>query len=209
MCNDLAAAAGRTKDFNQLFDSSEFYGRLAASNSPFVQNVQPCELSDDAMQQNLSLANDASSKKYAFNPLSEPFHPMQNILQSVQSIPSSPDSPSSAGSSNQSSIEQQIESPHSFEACDQSPQKFVCILCPEKFDSFDALNKHIANKVQQPYCCFVCGSTYAHAYLLQRHQKLHRTLKSVRCRGCAKKFRSINQLRKHFDFCKYKLHMFI
>lgn len=206
------SSMGKTKDFNRLFDSSDFYCCLAENNSPFAPIIQMPESNGECMQRIFSHENGVSAKPYALNPFSEPFQPMQNSHSNTSS-PTSLSSDSSPQSS--SSIELSAyssESMYSFGPCEnwnESPPKFVCILCPEKYTTLDDLEVHYANHVYQRHVCIVCGSTFAYNYLLQRHLKTHRTVKSVRCRGCAKKFRSFNQLRKHFDFCHYKLHMLI
>lgn len=200
----------KTKDSHQ-FESFDF----AAINSPFTSNVLSV-LNGECMVPSYSHENGVSARKYAFNPLSEPFQPMRfthsntGLPDSFSSI-SSPQSSSSLTSSSECSVYSPAESACSADSDETniSPLKFVCILCPERYATLGELTAHINNKVHQPHTCPVCGSTYAHDYLLQRHLKLHRTLKSVRCRGCNKKFRSLNQLRKHFDVCQYKLHMLI
>lgn len=92
------------------------------------------------------------------------------------------------------------------------PRKYVCILCPKTFSTASELQQHIENKAKQPNDCVICGSTFTHGYELQRHLwihlKNHRRIRSFNCRACQKKFRSLNQLNKHYELCQYKLYIF-
>ncbi|XP_055303947.1 zinc finger protein 333-like [Sitodiplosis mosellana] len=190
----------KTKDFNQLCEPSYY-----TKNFPCVQYIQTAAESDgERTLKNSSHEIVVSAKKYTFNPLSEPFHPMRNIYSNM----SSP-----ATSSECSSIASTTATPETTTkttSIDQiKSEQFVCILCPEKYDTLDELKQHLKNKVQQPHTCVICGVSFTHNYLLHRHMKQHRSLKVFRCRCCNKKFRSLNQLGKHFDFCRYKLYMFI
>lgn len=144
-----------------------------------------------------------SEKKYAFNPLSKPFTPGQNIYSSYVSSPMS----FTSSSSDCSTIESPTETNSSI--FEEETKQFVCILCPEKFTTLDDLNEHIKNKIQNPYRCNICGKSYDDHFLFQRHLRSHRRLKTFKCRGCSKKFRSLHQLNKHFDLCRYKLYIFI
>lgn len=146
----------------------------------------------------MNFSHENVAKKYAFNPLSEPFHPTRK-----DSVSSECSSTSSMTDSSDGSTETSIKS------STPPPKQFVCILCPEKFTTFDALKQHITNKVQLPHACVICSVSYEHNYLLQRHLKTHRGLKAFNCRGCHKKFRNLNQLRKHFEICRYKLYIFL
>lgn len=177
------------------------------SNSPetFIEPaVEECTFEDSSHEIVVS------AKQYTFNPLSEPFHPMRNIYSNASSSPSL-----TADSSEYSSIASSTTTTPTLTPEPTKPierkktEKFICILCPEKYDTLDELQEHLKNKVQQPHTCVICGVTFEHNYLLHRHVKQHRHMKSFQCRCCHKKFRSLNQLGKHFDFCRYKLYMFI
>lgn len=170
---------------NQFVDFSQFNYYYSS------QHYQSCESNLDSHSNDSSQEN--FPKKYEFNPLSEPFHPMKTY-----STESEYDSINS--------IETPI--PQMIEPIKKPSKDFVCILCPEKFNTLDELKTHIKNKVQLPFACVICGKSYKHDYSLYRHLKNHRGLKSFNCRGCHKKFRSLNQLRKHFEFCRYKLYIF-
>lgn len=86
--------------------------------------------------------------------------------------------------------------------------KFVCVLCSEQFRTVDELRKHILDKILKSYECIICGETYTHKYLMQRHRASHRSMPQFPCRGCSKKFRSFVQLDKHFDTCRFKLYIY-
>lgn len=148
------------------------------------------------------------SKKYTFNPLSEPFHPMKTVhFDTTYPTISVTTSSSESGQL----ANQPVTSPATnVSSAKADTGEFICILCPKKCATLDELNKHIENKVHQPYVCEKCGGSYAHFYLLQRHMKNHSCIgKTFRCRGCGKKFRNLNQLGKHFEFCRFNLYMFI
>lgn len=207
LCDDSPVMV-QTKDFNQLCESSGYYYLQATSKSPFAQHIQLADAAAESCGERTSMKSShktvVSAKKYTFNPLSEPFHPMRNIYSDTSS-PSSVTSDSSECSSNASTT----STSESTKTTLIETKKFVCILCPEKYNTLDELKHHLESKVQQPYSCVICGISFAHNYLLQRHTKQHRSLKSFRCRCCNKKFRSLNLLGKHFEFCRYKLYMFI
>lgn len=183
MCNDSPLHG--TNDTNQFFESSFHYSNHQSVESSLEYNT-------------MNLSHDNVTKKYAFNPLSKPFHPMKKCS-------------SSSESSCDSSISEKSETTTDLtvEPSKIPSKDFVCILCPEKFATLDELKSHIKNKVQLPFACVICSASYEHNYLLQRHLKNHRGLKAFNCRGCHKKFRSLNQLRKHFEFCRYKLYIFV
>lgn len=152
----------------------------------------------------LPFENGGTVKKHAFNPLSEPFHPMRNSYSSTHLSASISSSVVYKNAMNSFATEN-VDF-NALNSCESS--KFLCILCSKKFTTFDKLVQHIKNKVQQPHACHICGVSYKHDYLLQRHLENRRSLKSFKCHACYKKFRSINQLRKHFTLCRYKLYLF-
>lgn len=189
-----------TKDFNQYFEPSTYC--LLSDDSSFDQYSQPSDIGE-RMSLNSSQEIDVSAKKYAFNPLSEPFQP-KRIINSYGSSPISFTSDSSDCSAIESLLGETKES-----SIVEAPKEFVCILCPEIFASSDELTEHIKCKIQQPYRCVACSVSYDDNIRLQRHLKSHRRLKTFKCRGCSKKFRSLHQLNKHFELCRYKLYIFI
>lgn len=202
-----ASPIEETKDFNQLLDSPEFYFHPMANSSP-INDVM-----DDTNFEHASSSEDGVSvKKYEFNPTVEPFHPMKKTFSDASSDTniscSSPECIPTDISIDSSNTVETTETTSS-EKSRTLPKKFVCILCPEKFSTLDELNQHIQNKVQQPCICIICGMSYAYHYQLQRHFSGHRSSKIFSCRCCHKKFRSLNQIRKHFDFCRFKLYLYI
>lgn len=203
LCDDTPMT--KTKDFSQFFDPSSYHCRPATSNLPYVQQIQ---LAADSSGEHTTMANSTrevvvSAKKYTFNPLSEPFHPMRSISSPASVFTNSSECSPIACTEIASAT---TKTGHSEPV---NTNKFVCILCPEKYDTLAELKNHLKNKVQQPHTCVICGMSFGHNYLLHRHMKQHRSLKVFRCRGCNKKFRSFNMLMKHFEFCPYKLYMFI
>lgn len=98
-------------------------------------------------------------------------------------------------SSEDSDEENQIERP------------FECILCPERYRTFNELQCHYRTKIERPHKCTICNAMFEHKYLLWRHRNIHRTLTVLECRGCNKSFRSLLMLKKHFEECRYKLHV--
>lgn len=188
----------QTKDVNYLYEASDYYRGLATKNSPFI----PISQRNGKRTIDNSLDLYVSAKKYVFNPLSEPFLP----TRSINLNPSSPISLTSSSAKFPTTI-----NAHELEIATIPliQKKFECILCPEQFATHDELKLHIEQKVQQQHVCVICAKSYAHNYLLHRHITNHRKLKTFKCRGCSKKFRNLNQLGKHFEFCRYKLYMFI
>lgn len=85
---------------------------------------------------------------------------------------------------------------------------YQCIICSKRFKCQIELNKHIQKKILNPYQCAICGVHYDCKYKLQRHENVHRNVKTFVCKGCGKKLRSINQLSKHYDNCRFKLYIF-
>lgn len=84
---------------------------------------------------------------------------------------------------------------------------FECILCPKRYGTFKELQRHYRNKIEKPYNCLICNAMFEHKYQLWRHRNIHRTLTVLECRGCKKSFRSLLMLKKHFEGCRYKLHV--
>lgn len=188
----------QTEDFNQIFGSTYYL-----NNSVYAESNGECSLMSPTRE------TVVSTKKYTFNPLSEPFHPMGRTYSNS----SSPFSRIMTTSSEWSSIASSSGSTTAFGSSTTTIEQFksgqfVCILCPEKYDTLDELKQHLKSKVEQPHECVICGVSFKHNYLLYRHMKQHRSLRSFRCRCCHKKFRSLNLLGKHFEFCRYKLYIF-
>lgn len=122
----------------------------------------------------------SESPQKKLNPESKPFNPL--IPWQWQSY-------------QYTDMENQIECP------------FECILCSERFRTFKQLQCHYRNKIVKPYNCMICKASFKHKYLLWRHRNIHRTLQVLQCRGCKKSFRSFLLLKKHFEECRYKLHV--
>lgn len=196
-----------TKEFAQLCVSSDYYSQRALSDSAFVEMVQPVKQIDDRMSGIVSHKTVVSAKKYVFNPLSEPFHPARNIYTSSAARVSS--DTTDCARVEVTSTRLQAPKPTTIEPLKKLPKAFVCILCPEKYATLNELKNHIRNKVQKPHTCFVCARAFEHDFLMRRHLKNHLNLKSFKCRGCSKKFRTLNQLNKHFECCRYKLYLYI
>lgn len=89
----------------------------------------------------------------------------------------------------------------------KNKRPFECILCPQRYRTFKELQHHYRNKIEKPYNCIICTATFKHKYLLWRHRNIHQTLTLLECRGCKKSFRSLLMLKKHFEECRYKLHV--
>lgn len=189
VCNGTNLPLQGTNDTNQLYESSFYY-----SNHQSVETNFECNT--------MNISHDLVTKKYAFNPLSKPFHPMKTCSSSSES---------SCDSSMTEKSETSTELPEEpTKIPSKIPSKdFVCILCPEKFATLDELQYHIRNKAQSPFECVTCGVTCESNYLLQRHLINHRRIIAFTCRGCHKKFRSLNRMRKHFDICRFKLHILV
>lgn len=166
----------------------------------------------------------SSSKIYAFNPLSKPFHPMKKSSQKVPTGSSDIVSCAPAKTTTTKGVASAAApvktSPPKIDEIDDvtfskiicRPSKYVCILCPKTFATATELQQHIENKAKRPHDCVICGLTFTHGYQLQRHLwihlKNHRRIRSFNCRACHKKFRSLNQLHKHYELCQYKLYIF-
>lgn len=197
-----------TKDFNQFIESPEFYFYPMANSSPINE-----ELDEMNSEHASSCEEDSISlKKYAFNPTVEPFHPLRKTYFDASSATSiscsSPESIPTDISINSSNSVDTTKTTLSKKSR-TLPKNFACILCPQTFSTLDELNQHIQNKVRQPCVCIICGMSYAHNYQLHRHFSAHRSSKIFSCRCCHKKFRSLNQIRKHFDHCRFKLYLYI
>lgn len=179
-----------TKDLNQFADSCDYLramNNLSAAKELNTSNGPSRDSRDD----------DDLAKKYQLNPLSKPFQP-----QSVYTC-------DGYGSPLNDSITAKYEALVAAVGANKRSKRFVCILCPEKFFTSDELRKHLISKVEERFMCIICGTSFADKHVLQRHFQNHRSSKQFRCRGCSNKFRSFNQLRKHFEVCPYKLHMCI
>lgn len=156
-------------------------------------------LSDGSSTASSGSTTTTTTKSYKFNPLSKPFHPRKRSS-----------TPEITTASNENlSINDSFAT---FSACIRPPSKYVCILCPKTFSTAIELKQHIANKSKQPFDCVICGTTFTNGYQLTRHYwthlKNHRRISSFNCRACQKKFRSLNQLHRHYDLCQYKLYIF-
>lgn len=163
-------------------------------------------------------------EKIQLNPLSKPFEPKGKMDSDTITPPLSSDSEVSSINSNvsdeleksysTSSDSNEVKNKVKYEDYEcflnDEEEEYVCLICYETFHSLEDLQKHFSNKVHLPHTCDFCGVAFEHKFSLDRHQKMHpSTKKSIKCRGCSKKFRSLNQLAKHFENCRFNSYMFI
>ncbi|XP_031638496.1 protein snail homolog Sna-like [Contarinia nasturtii] len=204
----------KTDEFNQMYESPSYYSRPVTCSTPFEESnhstESSAESSDERISVNSSHETVVSTKKYAFNPLSEPFQPMRKSDSNTSSSTTSVTTDSVESSPIIASTTVELESSWRNALSNETKVgNFVCMLCNKKYSNLDDLTTHFQNKVHLPHVCEYCGVSFEHSYLLNRHVKSHPGVrKSFKCRGCNKKFRSLNQLAKHFEDCRFNLYMF-
>lgn len=149
----------------------------------------------------------STTSSYTFNPLSIPFQPMQKGTMGIV-----PSEAAIAAASMVTHNQSMNDLSTAFSMNIHHFSKYVCILCPKTFSTAIELKQHIENKALHPFDCVICGTSFTHGYQLTRHLwihlKNHRRIRQFDCRACYKKFRTLNQLHKHYELCRYKLYLF-
>ena len=79
------------------------------------------------------------------------------------------------------------------------PQKFICDICGQEYDSKVIFRHHRARHEGPKYACTHCGKRFTEDHYLRTHLKIHmgEDAKKHQCEFCGKKFHSVKQLKNH------------